>query len=49
MREAVERVLHTPSYRQNAQRIAGIFAKYGGSATAAKLLEELAGKHAAGK
>ena len=46
MREAVERVLHTPSYRQNAQRIAGIFAKYGGSATAAKLLEGLAAKHA---
>jgi UDP:flavonoid glycosyltransferase YjiC (YdhE family) len=45
MREAVERVLHTPSYRQNAQRIAGIFAKYEGSATAAKLLEELALKH----
>jgi UDP:flavonoid glycosyltransferase YjiC (YdhE family) len=46
MREAVERVLHTPSYRQNAQRIAGIFAKYEGSATAAKLLEELAAKSA---
>jgi len=46
MREAVEHVLRTPSYRQNAQRIAGIFAKYGGSATAAKLLEELAGKYA---
>ena len=30
---------------QNAQRIAGIFAKYGSSATAAKLLEELAVKH----
>jgi UDP:flavonoid glycosyltransferase YjiC (YdhE family) len=45
MREAVEHVLHTPSYRRNAQRIAGIFAKYEGSATAAKLLEELATKH----
>jgi MGT family glycosyltransferase len=45
MREAVERVLDTPSYRQNAQRIAGIFAKYGGSATAAQLLEELAESH----
>ena len=48
MREAVERVLHTPSYRQNAQRIAGIFAEYGGSATAAKLLEELALKYSEG-
>jgi|SRR5579862_115527 len=44
LREAVERILHTPSYRQNAQRMAGLFAKYGNAATAAKMIEELVPK-----
>ena len=49
MREAVEHVLKTPSFRQNAQRIAAIFAKYRGSATAAEMLEELAGSRVPAK
>src|SRR5262249_456248 len=41
-RGAVERVLATPSFRQNAQRMATAFARYGGPAAAADLLEQLA-------
>jgi MGT family glycosyltransferase len=43
LRAAVEHVLGTPSFRQNAKRMADIFARYGGPAAAADLLEELAG------
>jgi UDP:flavonoid glycosyltransferase YjiC (YdhE family) len=39
---AVERVLHTPEFRQNAQRLARAFSGYGGPAEAARLLEDLA-------
>lgn len=42
MRAAVERVLGTPSFRQNAKRMAEIFARYGGPLAAAELLEGLA-------
>jgi UDP:flavonoid glycosyltransferase YjiC (YdhE family) len=38
----VEQVLHTPSFRQNAQRMAAAFARYGGPAAAADLLESMA-------
>jgi len=41
LRAAVERVLADPSFRQNAQRLAAIFAGYGGAARAAELLENL--------
>jgi MGT family glycosyltransferase len=43
LRAAVEEVLHTPSFRQNAKRMATAFARYGGPAAAAELLEKLAG------
>lgn len=42
LREAVEQVLGTPSFRQNAQRMAAAFARYGGPLAAAELLEKLA-------
>lgn len=42
LRAAVEEILHNPSYRQNAQRMAAAFARYGGPPEAARLLEELA-------
>jgi MGT family glycosyltransferase len=41
MRDAVERVLYEPSFRQNAQRLAASFARCGGPARAAELLEGL--------
>lgn len=43
LRAAVEQVLGTPSFRQNARRMAAAFARYGGPLAAAGLLEELAG------
>ena len=43
LRAAVEQVLGTPSFRQNAQRMAAAFARYGGPPAAADLLEKLAG------
>jgi MGT family glycosyltransferase len=43
LRAAVEQVLSNPSFRQNARRMADIFARYRGPAAAADLLEELAG------
>jgi MGT family glycosyltransferase len=42
LRAAVARVLGEPSFRQNAQRLAAAFARYGGAAQAAELLEGLA-------
>jgi len=42
LRAAVEQVLGTPSFRQNAQRMAAAFARYGGPPAAADLLERLA-------
>jgi MGT family glycosyltransferase len=42
LRAAVERILGNPSYRQNAQRMAAAFARYGGPQAAADLLENLA-------
>jgi len=44
LRAAVEQVLATPSFRQNAQRMAAAFARYGGPLAAAGALEELAPK-----
>lgn len=41
LRAAVEEILHNPSYRQNAQRMAAAFARYGGPQAAADLLEKL--------
>lgn len=43
LRAAVEQVLNTPSFRQNAQRMAAAFARYGGPLAAAELLETLTG------
>jgi len=43
LRAAVEEVLGTPSYLQNAKRMAAAFARYGGPLAAADLLEQLAG------
>ncbi len=43
LRAAVEQVLNTPSFRQNAQRMAAAFARYGGPLAAAELLEALTG------
>ena len=43
LRAAVEQVLTVPSFRQNAQRMAAAFARYGGPQAAADLLEGLAG------
>jgi MGT family glycosyltransferase len=42
VRIAVDRVLSDPSFRQNACRLATDFARYGGPAQAADLLEDLA-------
>jgi MGT family glycosyltransferase len=42
LRAAVEKILCTPSFRQNAQRMAIAFARYGGPPAAADLLEKLA-------
>ena len=39
LRGAVERVLQEPSFRQNAERLAAAFSRYGGAARAAELLE----------
>jgi len=41
LRAAVERILSDPTFRDNAQRIATILRRYGGSAQAAELLEGL--------
>jgi MGT family glycosyltransferase len=38
MRNAVERVLHEPSFRENAARLAASFARYGGASKAAGLI-----------
>jgi MGT family glycosyltransferase len=48
VRAAVEQILATPSFRQNAQRMAAAFARYGGPAAAADLLEKLAAGRLAG-
>jgi UDP:flavonoid glycosyltransferase YjiC (YdhE family) len=42
LRAAVERVLREPAFRQNAQRLAAAFARYGGPVQAAELVERLA-------
>ncbi len=42
LRAAVQHILSTPSFRQNAKRMAAIFASYGGPPAAVNLLEELA-------
>lgn len=42
LRAAVERILGDGSFRQNAERLARIFARHDGAATGAQLLEELA-------
>lgn len=42
LRATVEHMLRTPSYRENAQRMARAFARYGGPLAAADLLEALA-------
>jgi UDP:flavonoid glycosyltransferase YjiC (YdhE family) len=42
LRAAVQHILANPSFRQNAKRMAAIFASYGGPPSAANLLEELA-------
>jgi UDP:flavonoid glycosyltransferase YjiC (YdhE family) len=39
LRAAVKRVLDEPSFRENAQRLAASFARYGGPGRAAELLE----------
>jgi UDP:flavonoid glycosyltransferase YjiC (YdhE family) len=44
LREAVERVLSDPSYREQARRLAADFKRHGGPAEAARLLEELSVK-----
>jgi UDP:flavonoid glycosyltransferase YjiC (YdhE family) len=41
LRASVEAVLHNPTYRGNAGRLAAAFKRYGGAAQAAGLLEEL--------
>jgi MGT family glycosyltransferase len=41
LRAAIERVLNEPVFRLNAQRLASAFARYGGPAEAAELLEDL--------
>ena len=41
LREAVERVLNEPLFRENAQRLAATFARYRGPVQAAELLERL--------
>jgi MGT family glycosyltransferase len=47
LRHAVERLLNEPSFRLNAQRLAGVFARYGGATRAAVLLERLAAERRA--
>ncbi len=42
LRSAVTRVLDDPSFRSNAGRLAADFARYGGAAQAARLIEQLA-------
>lgn len=42
LRAAVERVLNDPSFGQNARRLATLFARTGGAARAAELLDHLA-------
>ncbi|MEO7275460.1 MAG: nucleotide disphospho-sugar-binding domain-containing protein, partial [Vicinamibacterales bacterium] len=44
IRRAVERVLHEPSFRENARRLGRGFASYGGADQAAALLEQLAAR-----
>lgn len=44
LRDAVLRILNEPSFRENAQRLACAFARYGGPASAAQLLEGLVSK-----
>ena len=39
LRRAVDEVLHEPRYRANAQRMAGILARYGGPGQCADLFE----------
>ncbi len=46
LREAVERVLAEPSFRENARRLAAGFKRYGGPAEAARLLEEFSARTA---
>jgi MGT family glycosyltransferase len=41
LREAVERVLSEPSFRENARKMSEIFTRYGGASRAAELLEAL--------
>jgi MGT family glycosyltransferase len=46
LRALVQDVLKTPSYKNHAKRMAGVFAQYGGPLAATKLLEGLAGAKA---
>lgn len=48
LEEAVSRVLTEPSFRQNAERLAASFGKYGGAAHAAGLLEDLSHREVSG-
>jgi UDP:flavonoid glycosyltransferase YjiC (YdhE family) len=48
LRQAVERVLGEPSFRENARRLAAGFKRYGGPAEAAQLLEDLNARMALG-
>ncbi len=48
LRDAVARVLNQNSFRENARRLAADFARYGGAAQAAGLLEDLAFQQADG-
>jgi UDP:flavonoid glycosyltransferase YjiC (YdhE family) len=41
MRDAVERLLHEPAFRQNAQRLARSFVRCGGASRAAELIAAL--------
>jgi MGT family glycosyltransferase len=45
LRATVKRVLEEPSFRQNAERLAVVFARYGGPTRAAELLEGLSAGH----
>jgi MGT family glycosyltransferase len=49
IRVAVERVLSDPSFRTNARRLGADFARHGGAAQAADLLEGLVGLHGASR
>lgn len=44
LREAVQQILNTPSYREAAQKVGKSFAEAGGAATAANLLEQAISK-----